>query len=39
MLNQTFWSKVGVKLNIKIKKRRKLEKNFDSGMRERRAYL
>jgi len=29
MLNRTFWSKVGVKLNIKIKKRRKLEKNFD----------
>jgi len=32
MLNRTFWSKVGVKLNIKIKKRRKLEKNFDSGI-------
>jgi len=26
-----FWFKVGVKLNIKTKKRRKLEKNFDSG--------
>jgi len=30
MLNRTFWYKVDVKLNIKIKKRRKLEKNFDS---------
>jgi len=25
MLNRTFWSKVGVKLNIKIKKRRNWE--------------
>jgi len=27
-----FWSKVGVKLNTKIKKMRKLKKNFDSGL-------